>query len=216
MEDFVSDELRNKRIAAKILGWLNRGQDWITGRLIFGQLNDYFSLPTVATNPDITLPATFHWLKTIQIPAEDRKLYPINEAELAETNPKYRTLTGTIDRYYLNGIKLGLWYVPASIKTITGSFQKRAARLISDYSVSCELPEEWHEVVCLDAIVRGYSYEGNPAGKASATIDRDKRFKELARNLHKRPDDPVIMGENSNLSARPPRPRLPSNYPQPR
>lgn len=216
MEDFVSDELRNKRIAARILGWLNRGQDWITARIMFGQLNDYFSEPTSAGNPDITLPTTFHWLKTIQIPVENTKLYPINEAQLAEANPKYRTMTGTVQRYYLNGIILGLWYVPAGIKVVTGSFQKRAAKLLSDYSVVCELPEEWHEVVCLDAIVRGYSYENDPSGKQSAILDRDKRFKELAKNAYKRPDDPIVMGEYTTNTGRPPRPRLPNNYPQPR
>lgn len=217
MIDHVAQELRNTRIETKITGWLNRAITYFGSQYLFGHLNKYFNKNTSDGIPFITMDADYHWLKTIQIPADNIKLYPINEATLAEEEPRYRTLKGTTTHYYKNGFEIGLWQVPgAAVKVITGSYQKRGAVLLANKSVVCDLPEEWHEIVCQNAIYRGYKYEGDKVDADSAKAQEAFMLKKIGATVYKQPDDRPILGENSSRRGRPARPRLPYPYPQPR
>src|SRR3990172_9317590 len=129
MIDQVSDEVRNVSIAAKITRWLNMGIIDIAHSYVFGTLHKYATKATASGNPDIILEDDLHWLKTVEIPATQRKIWPEDEQRLSESYPDYRTRTGTITRYYLNGTVMGLYQVPSGIFTVTYSYQKRLIKL---------------------------------------------------------------------------------------
>ena len=212
MIDQVSDELRNTKIQTKITRWLNMSIIELATQYIFGHLHKYLSKNTIAGNPDIVMDSDFLWLKMLQIPADSTKIYFRDENVIEEAYPSYRITQGTITHYYLNGITLGLWQVPSGIKTLTGAYQKRPAKLIDDLSITCDLPEEWHQLVTQKATTKGYDYEGNTEGSVKSKSTESQILARLGSSIYKRPDETVIMG-GSSYRTRPPRPQLPANYP---
>lgn len=216
MLDQVSDELRNTNITTKITRWLNMSIIDLATIYVFGHLHKYFSKATTPSSPDITMDTDFLWLKTIEIPSQNTKLWPGDESRLSESYPKYRTQQGTISEYYMNGIILSLWQVPgASVLTVTGAYQKRPLKLLDTLSVTCDLPEEWHNLVTQKATTRGYDYEGNTEGSLKSEKKEKPLLFQLGTAVHKRLDETLVLGPASGRS-RPARPRLPSNYPAPR
>src|SRR3990170_782377 len=122
MIDQVSDELRNVSISTKITRWLNMSITEIGTLFVFGHLHKYGTKATVVGNPDIILDSDFLWLKNLENPVDQIKLYPEDESVLESAYPSYRTTQGVSTRYYLNGITLGLWQVPSAIKTLTYAY----------------------------------------------------------------------------------------------
>jgi hypothetical protein len=214
MYSHVSDELRNTTINDKVTRWLNMAITELSTDYIFGHLQKYSSKVTVAGTPDITLDTDLLWLKNIGIPVEARKLYPRDESTLAEAYPQYRTLQGQITHYYINGLTMGLWHVPDSIKTIAYGYQKRPAKLLVDYSVECDLPEQWHLVAVQKALKFGYRYEGNDSGLAAAIAEERVTLYKIGASQYKRPDDRLIMGSQGR-STKPGYPTIPLNIPIP-
>jgi len=213
MIDQVSDELRNTSIVTKITRWLNMSIIDLSTKYVFGHLHKYLSKVTTPTSPDITMDADFLWLKTIEIPAENRKLWPDDESRLSESYPTYRTQQGIVTHYYLNGIILSLWQVPGATPiTITGSYQKRPLKLLSDLSINCDLPEEWHSLVTQKATTRGYRYESRQEDVLLSEKAEALLLFQLGTAVHKRLDETLVLG-SSNTRARPARPKFPSNYP---
>lgn len=213
MLDQVSDELRNTKITSKILRWLNLGITEISSLYVFGTFHKYGTKNTAIGIPDVTLDADFLWLKSIQNPGTNRRLYPEDEERLSQTYPTYRTLQGTVTHYYLNGTTLGLWAVPSSIFPITYSYQKRPAVILSDLSVTCDLPLEWHAVACQKAITYGYDYDGDAEGSAKSVAKEKRLIKAMGSSVYRRPDETLVLG-GPGVSRRPPYPQLPPSYPR--
>lgn len=214
MIDQVSDELRNVSITSKITRWLNLAIIEVATNYVFGHLNKYGTKNTVAGDPDVTLDSDFLWLKYIGIPTEQRNLTPEDEAFLASNYPDYRTKQGTIQWYYLNGIKLGLYQVPSGIATLTYAYQKRPLKLAGTDPANeiSDLPEEWHNLIAQKAITKGFNYEGNTDGYNKSVAEENRALIRLGTSVYRRIDDPVVMG-GSTSRVRIPRPRLPSNFP---
>lgn len=210
MVDQVSDELRNVSITSKITRWLNMSIVDLGTKYIFGHLNVYYNAPTVSSNPDWVLPTDFLWLKTIQIPSTVTKIYPKDEQILAEENPDYRTLTGEITHYYINGTTLSFFRVPSGIVQVYTSYQKRPVKLVSMADV-CDLPEEWHLLVIQKAITIGFRYEGNTEGKDSSEKAEARLLRGLGSNVYRRPDETLVTGSDPTSYQKPDRPRLGAN-----
>lgn len=213
MITFVSEQLRNTKIDSLITSWLNLSAVEFANSYEFGHLNTYSSKNTSAGVPDVTLDTDFHWLKTIQIPADNRTLYPESDQYLAKTDPDYRTEQGEVVAYYLNGLTLGLWKVPSGVKTITYSYQRKPVALVATTDVS-ELPDTWHEVICQSAISKGFVRQRD----GNAKVDSDRRIKELLKlnkaSLFKRPDYPLNMGRRQSgysKGQKPGRPTFPDH-----
>lgn len=208
----VSDEIRNVSINTKITRWLNMAIIELAGKYIFGTLHSYKSVVTSPSIPDVLLESDFYWLKTIEIPSLQRKLWPEDEQRLSESYPKYRTQTGTVSKYYLNGISLGLFMVPTSALTITYSYQRRPIKLVA-LDTYCDLPPDWHTLVTQKATTLGYSYEGNIEAKIASQRSEAVLLTNLARALYRRPDESLVAGSgNSGTGGKPAYPRLPSGY----
>jgi len=213
MIDQVADELRNITISTKITRWLNMSVTDISSAYTFGPLHKYASKGTVPSIPDIQLELDIHWLKTVEIPIQNRKIYPIDESRLSESDPNYRTLTGQVNRYYLNGVLMGLWHVPSSIFPITYSYQRRPVKLIDLTDIS-DLPPEWHSLIIQKAITKGYSRDGNNDGVLRSKGEEKELLKKLGANAYRRLDETVVQG-TSGTSSKPGRPRVPRNIPVP-
>lgn len=214
MSDQVADEIRNASAQTKITRWLNLAIVELATNFMFGHLHTYGSKQTVAGTPDIVLDSNFLWLKTIAIPVNNSKLWPRDEQRLSEAYPKYRSTQGTVTHYYIHGVTLGLWQVPADIKTVEYAYQRRPTKLagIDLVNETSDLPEEWHSLICQKATTLGYSSEGNTEGKASSVAEERKKFVLLGTNVHKRPDETFVLG-GPTYSRRPPRPKFPSSFP---
>lgn len=214
MKLFVASIVRNTKIDSLITTWLNNAIIEYGSSYIFGHLQAYGSKNTAASTPDVTLDADFHWLRSNpQIPAENRTIYPVDEAQLIINDHDYRTETGEVIRYYLKGSILGLWKVPTGIKTITYPYQKYPLKLSDDSDV-CDLPESWHELICQRAISVGATYHRSKDLKD----DSDRRIRELLimnrASLFKRPDFPLIQGDyrtGSRRGRKPGRPTFPDH-----
>lgn len=211
MLDQVSDELRNKTVYDKITRWLNISSIELATQFVFGHLHTYGSVSTVASTPDVTLASNFLWPKSFQIPATQTKLSPKDEQEISEEHPDYRTLEGSVDYYYLNGITLGLFMVPTGVEIITYSYQRKPQTLTyPTIYYNSDLPEEWHELICQKAITKGYAYEGNSEGIVRSQNQETRLLIRLGASAYKRPDESLILGE-STLKTRPPHPSFPTN-----
>lgn len=214
----VENQLRNDNIESLIQGWLTDAVDALASRYLFRTLISRNSKTTTATQPDITLDDNFYLPLLFLIPNEDRKLEPVSEAELATCYPKYRTTTGTIQDYYLNGKTLSLFYVPASTGTIiTYAFIKQPAKpkdgLATEY---IDLPREWHQIICLRAIRKGAKYMGDIDILSMATGEEKDLLRELKPTLYQRPDIRHVLKSFNNLSGRPGRPILnPAHFERP-
>lgn len=211
MQDHVATIIRNTGIATTITGWLNLALINICSKFMFGHLHAYDTRTTENGNPDITLPADYHWLKLIQIPAQNKILFPKDEVWCQAQSPTYRTQKGSIDHYYLNGRRLSLFQVPSGIVTISFSFQRRPVKMVSSTDV-CDLPEEWHEYVMQKAITIGYEAEGNTEGVARSMAAERTIKKEIGATAYNRPDYPVVMGEMARFGNKPGYPLLPRSY----
>ena len=104
-------------------------------------------------------------MKTVEVPARQAKLWPEDESRLSESFPDYRTRTGTVTHYYVNGRYMGLYQVPSGIEQVTFAYQRRPFKLSVSTDI-CELPGEWHGLIVQRAISKGYSSEGNTDGYA--------------------------------------------------
>jgi hypothetical protein len=211
MIDIVAGELGNISIATKITNWLNMAIIDLASKYEFGPLHSYDSKITSAGIPDLALASDMYWLKTIAIPAQNRKLYPEDEQRISEGYPQYRTLQGSVICYYLNGTTIGLWQVPDSGITIDYSYQRRPIKLINLTDI-CDLPPEWHTLVIQKAITKGYSQEGNSEGFSISMQLETRLFRELKLSAYRRPDQTFVFG-GPDVRGRIPRPKLPSNYP---
>lgn len=216
MIDQVSDEIRNVSIQAKIIRWLNMSLTDLASNYVFGNLHRHSSRDTLIGAVDIVLGEIiegendFHWLKTIEIPADNRKLYPRSEQILSEIYPDYRVRQGTITHYYLNGNIAGLFYVPAEVKTITYSYQRRPVKLVEPQK-GCDLPVEWHPLVIQKAVTMGFRYEGNTEGREASERAEVRLLRGLASNVYKRPDETLVAGGEASVSTKPGRVKLGSN-----
>ena len=211
MIDTVSSEVGNVSIQPKIINWINIAQLDLASKYVFRELHMYASLPAATNFPDVTLPTDFYWLKTIGIPTQHRKLYPIDEKVLAESFPQYRTLSGTVTRYYLSGTKLGLWQLPSALTFVDITYQKYPTKLTDSSEISV-LPFEWHPLLIQKAITKGYSQEGNDSGFANSLQMEARLFKELQYSVYRRLDDTFVF-DGPQTRGRLPRPKLPANYP---
>lgn len=211
MNNIVANELRNVNISADITNWLNMVIIDLASKYVFGTLHQYGSTITEVGIPDIFLEDDFYWLKTIAIPAQQRKLYPEDEQRISEGYPEYRTTQGTITHYYLNANKLGLWQVPSGNFEVTYSYQRRPLKLVQPDDIS-DLPPEWHTLIMQKAMTKGYSQEANDSGFAKSLQLEARLFKELQISAYRRPDETFVFS-GRNAIGRPARPRLPSNYP---
>ena len=211
MLDIIASELGNVSINSRITSWLNMVIIDLASKYVFGNLHKYDSKTTSIGIPDLILADDFYWLKTIAIPTQFRKLYSEDEQRISEGFPQYRTLQGTVSYYYLNGKILGLWQVPSGGFAVDYSYQRRPVKLVNPTDI-CDLPSEWHTLVIQKAITKGYSQEGNESGFAISLQLEARLFKELQISVYRRPDETFVLGESSGRG-RPPRPKLPSNYP---
>ena len=213
MIDQVSDEIRNVTISAKITRWLNMVTVDLATEFVFQCLHKYASKTTAEGIPDIVLEADYLWLKTIEIPVNNVKLWPEDEQRLAEVYPSYRTTKGSISHYYFSGTNMiGLWQVPSSSVSVTYSYQKRPIRLVGSEDVS-ELPPEWHNLIVQKAITKGYAYEKNIEQMTKSQELEIQLIKKLGRLVYRRLDATTVMGQPGRGS-KPPRVRFPSNYPK--
>ena len=217
MSDQVADELRNTTISAKILRWLNMAITELSTEYIFGLLHKYSSKSTAPGIPDLILDADVLWLKSVEIPAQNKKIYPLEmgEAQWAEQQPNYRSLQGTITNYYINGITLGFVMVPSDIFSVNYSYQKRASKLVGSTDV-CDLPPEWHLIVIQRAVTIGCRYEGSDSLLAASMAREKELIRGLGQNVYRRPDQTTVLGGKGRRGwpGKPGYPRLPSNYPK--
>jgi hypothetical protein len=211
MLDIISGEVANISINSRITSWLNLAITDLASKYIFGTLHKYDTKATAAGIPDVSLADDFYWLKTIAIPAQQRKLYPEDEQRISEGFPQYRTLQGTISYYYLNGTKLGLWQVPSGVFNVEYSYQRRPVKLVNPTDTS-DLPPEWHSLIIQKAITKAYSQEGNDSGFAQSLQIEARLYKELQLSAYRRTDDMFVLS-GPNARGRVPRPRLPGNFP---
>lgn len=210
--DQVEDELRNISIEAKINRWIKNAAEEIANTYVFGTLHTRGSKTTTDGNPDINLDSDFMWLKTIQIPAEQRKLEPEDEVILAELHPDYRVREGTVTSYYLNGNILGLYMVPSSVVTITYAYQRQPDPIDSYLDTQyTEFPTAWHPYIAQRAITNGYQYDRNSDGVLKSEAQEGKLLKTLRANIYRRLDSSTVMGVRSRTGRKPGRPTFPRN-----
>lgn len=213
MIDQVSDEIRNVTISAKITRWLNMVTVDLATEFVFQCLHKYGTKATAPGIPDISLEADYLWLKSIEIPVQNRKLWPEDEQRLSEVYPTYRTLQGSITHYYFSGTNmLGLWQVPSGSFSVTYAYQKRPIRLVDPGDAS-ELPPEWHNLIVQKAITKGYAYEKNIEQMQKSQELESQLIKKLGRLVYRRLDQTTILGQPSS-GRRPARVKFPSNYPR--
>jgi len=217
MVDQVADNIRNATIDDKIVRWINNAIIDCGMKFIFEHLQKYGSEDTVSGNPDIPLANDYQWMKSIQIPSQQRKLYPKDEQTLSEISPDYRTLKGQVDHYYISGPNLlGLYLVPDGIYTVTYSYQARPVELanIDLANEETDLPKEFHQYLCKEAEVSAWQYEGDSQQKTDAKAEAIALIKKLGLTRYRRPDAPVIMGQSVQRMGRPAQPKLPGNFPR--
>lgn len=211
MVDQVTDELRNTKIESKILRWLNLATIRVASQYVFGHLHKYYTKSITGNNPDVVLDSDFLWLKSAILEADNKTLVPRDESELKFRYPKYRTQTGTVDNYYLNGKILSTFMVSPINKTLSGAYQRRPVKIT--LSVDCDLPDEWHELICIRAIKMGYRYDRKDI-PVSLIEEERMCLRSVEPGIQKRPDELLIMGINATPVGKPGRPRFPSNYPK--
>lgn len=209
--DTVSSEVGNISINPLITIWSNMVITDLASKFVFGNLHMYDSKPTVAGEADLTLADDFYWLKTIGIPTQTRKLYPYDEQRIAEGYPQYRTQQGTISYYYLNSNVAGLWQVPSGIFNVEYSYQRRPAKLVNLDDVP-DLPPEWHTIVMQKVMTKAYNQEGNDSGFAKSIQMEATLFRDIKTSAYRRPDEMFVLS-GPTASNRPPRPKLPGNFP---
>lgn len=211
--DQVADALRNSSIQSKIIRWLNMGLLDISARYVFGTLHANATKLTDPGVPDALLESDFHWLKTIAIPSQNVKLYPVDEQRVSEAHPDYRTRTGNVSRYYLNGNYLGLYLVPSDAWTLEYSYQRRPNKLSeSDLTVYPDLPPEWHALLAQKAVTFGSFSEGDKEGHAESLRAENILMRGLGTVVYRRGDAMTVLSGPTS-AGRPARPTLPATYP---
>jgi len=209
----VSDELRNTSIQEKITRWLNLAIVDLATTYVFTSLHNYSFTVTTPGIPDINLDADFLWIKTVQMPDQDRKLWPEDEQRLSESDPKYRTQIGTPTHYYFSKpTQISLYQVPGgTAESVTWSYQKRPIQL-STLTDTSDLPEEWHNLICQKAITAGLRYEKNDSDYGKSIQAEQILLRSLGTMIYRRTDVTAVLG-GSTTRRKPARPKLPSNFP---
>jgi hypothetical protein len=213
----VSSELRvgNKR-DTQILDWLETAVTSLGDMYEFSSLNRYAAKPTTGGVPDIQLADDFHWAKSFRIPVRRIVLTPIDELALSHDAPDYRTRTGTINWYYLNGKTLGLYLVPTGIDTIEYQYQKYPDPIVATDVEYTDIPAEWHNYLAQVALTAGYALDRNITAQQSSQAAEKSILRTLGASKYRRPDvNNVFSGPDDLRSSRLARPRIPRNIPIP-
>lgn len=219
MWDQIAEEARNSgdtTFNGRMTRWINMSQIFLAQNYVFEDLKRYATVNTAIGAPDVILQSDFLWAFQFVIPTQNRRIYPEAEDQLSYITPKYRTMQGTITHYYLSGgHKIGLYHVPAEIVSIEYPYQKRPTKFTGSNpsTETSELPEEWHEMICLKALEKAYRYEGNGEAHARNQVDQLNMLKSLSANRYRRPDLKIQMGPVGR-GMKPGRPRFPGNYPR--
>jgi hypothetical protein len=213
MLDEVRNILRNKNIDTDITRWINLAILYYAGRYAFPGFEVESSFTTTSNTRTYGLNTDMQWLRTVVDPANNRPLYPENEIRLSRTDPRYKTLQGTVVAYTLSGLTLNLYRVPSGTFTYLYSYQRRPLRLTSLADV-CDLPAEWHPLITLEAAKRGLRREGrfDEIGEIKADI-KDMEH-ELKKTVYNRPDDHRVLSGPQEYGMSRPWPQLPNSYPR--
>lgn len=207
MIEWVKNELRNTKIDSLISTWLKQAAVNLANQYKFPAFNVSTTINTAGSNPDVVLPADFHWLIAHpSLVSSVRPLDPWDENDLSSSFPDYRTLEGQITHYYLRGRTICFYQVPSTIQSVNIHYQAIPAS-------AEDLPEQLHSIIVQEAIISGYSRDGDNAGMERATLTKRQLFRPLIAGLIRRPDYPLVVGVNNRSGKKPPYPRLPANYP---
>lgn len=218
MVDQISDAIRNATIDTKIVRWINMKITECGMKFTFEYLQKYAAVNTAVGTPDVVLASDYQWLKSAQIPVQNRFIYPKDESFLSQAYPNYRTQQGQVTYYYMSGPRtLGLFLVPSSIVSLNYCYQARPLKLagLDLPNEQSDLPEEFHQYICKGAEILAWQYEGDSEQYTQAVIEEKKLLRTLGLTRYRRPDAPLEMGSDiSNSRVRPAYPKLPANFPR--
>ena len=209
----VESQLRNDNISDRIKSWLNQAMYELASNFEFPYLNSEATITSEVGIRNYLLASDLHWLKGIWCDGRTPSLlWPETNLSLAAHDPHFRSQTGTVYYYILEGRNISFWRVPANSETFTYTYQRRPAKMVIGDDKSA-LPPEWDYLLIQRAKCIGYEAERNPL-LDGAKQEYLMNFKLLSKTVYHRPDFPVILKSYNNSPVALGRPQLPPNFPR--
>ena len=213
MIDDVADNIRNATIPLRITSWINQEIMSLAAIYLFPYLHASSVFATIVGQRNYNLAPEFHYAKIFVNPLIQLPLVAASENEIANRDPQFNTIQGTVTHYSLNGRSIDLYKIPAEVFNIYYSFQRRPVKLISGTDVS-DLPPEWHPLLVLGATKKGMRRDERGSDEYQLIAQEYAvLLKQLEVTLKRRPDVVTVFQDPANRPGKYRPRRDPSHYP---